>query len=165
MDGLLAVDLGLRCGLARFGPDGRLAWYRSSHLGSRATLRRAIPSILAQAAPLAHIVCEGDRALGELWVDAASRYGAVGRIVSAEMWRLALLLPREQRTGPAAKQHADRLARRVIAWSDAPRPTSLRHDAAEAILLGLWAVSELGWLSGPVRRVLDGPLAGRRPRD
>ena len=25
-------------------------------------------------------------------------------------------------------------------------PTALRHDTAEAILLGLWAVVELGWL-------------------
>jgi hypothetical protein len=38
------------------------------------------------------------------------------------------------------------LARRVIAWSEARRPTSLRHDAAEAILTGLWGVLEVGWL-------------------
>ncbi|MBC8076709.1 MAG: hypothetical protein H7Y32_11595, partial [Chloroflexales bacterium] len=37
-------------------------------------------------------------------------------------------------------------ARRVIAWAGAPRPTSLRHDAAEAILIGLWGALEVGWL-------------------
>ena len=38
------------------------------------------------------------------------------------------------------------LARQVIEWSGARRPTSLRHDAAEAILVGLWAVLQEGWL-------------------
>ena len=37
---LLAVDLGLRTGLAAFGDDGRLRWYRSQHFGSTASLRR-----------------------------------------------------------------------------------------------------------------------------
>ena len=35
----------------------------------------------------------------------------------------------------------------MIEWSGAPRPTSLRHDAAEAILIGLWAALEAGWLA------------------
>jgi hypothetical protein len=34
-----------------------------------------------------------------------------------------------------------------VEWSDAPRPTSLRHDAAEAILIGLWGVIRVGWLT------------------
>jgi hypothetical protein len=34
----------------------------------------------------------------------------------------------------------------VIEWSGITRPTSLRHDAAEAILIGLWGVLEAGWL-------------------
>ena len=49
-------------------------------------------------------------------------------------------------SGTQAKQTADELARRVINWSEAPRPTSLRHDAAEAILVGLWGALEVGWL-------------------
>ncbi|MFP2902614.1 hypothetical protein ACLEQD_40940, partial [Corallococcus sp. 4LFB] len=51
------------------------------------------------------------------------------------------------RSGALAKDAADGLARRVIDWSHAPRPTSLRHDAAEAILLGLWGALEVGWLA------------------
>ena len=31
----------------------------------------------------------------------------------------------------------------------AAHPTSLRHDAAEAILIGLWGVLEVGWLDEP----------------
>jgi len=67
--------------------------------------------------------------------------------VSAEEWRSLFLLPREQRSGEQAKRVADTIARRVVEWSDAPRPTSLRHDAAEAILIGLWGVMRVGWLT------------------
>jgi hypothetical protein len=38
------------------------------------------------------------------------------------------------------------MARKVIDWSGARRPTSLRHDAAEAILVGLWGGLQVGWL-------------------
>jgi LexA DNA binding domain len=31
----------------------------------------------------------------------------------------------------------------------AAHPTSLRHDAAEAMLIGLWSVLEVGWLDEP----------------
>ncbi|MBI4581226.1 MAG: hypothetical protein HY718_16105 [Planctomycetes bacterium] len=52
----------------------------------------------------------------------------------------------KHRTGPQAKRHAGTLARRAIEWSGAARPTSLRHDAAEAILIGLYGVVQVGWL-------------------
>jgi hypothetical protein len=35
------VDLGLRSGLALFGSDGRLRWYRSQNFGSQSRLKRA----------------------------------------------------------------------------------------------------------------------------
>jgi hypothetical protein len=66
--------------------------------------------------------------------------------VSAEEWRALFLLARDQRSGEQAKRIADGIARRVVEWSSAPRPTSLRHDAAEAILIGLWGVIDVGWL-------------------
>ena len=62
MAALLAVDLGVRGGVACYGDDGRLRWYRSQNFGG------------------------------------------------------------------------------------APRPTSLRHDAADAIMIGLWGVLSAGWL-------------------
>jgi hypothetical protein len=68
--------------------------------------------------------------------------------VSAEKWRALFLRQRDQRSGEQAKRIADGIARRVVEWSDAPRPTSLRHDAAEAILIGLWGVIDVGWLPG-----------------
>jgi hypothetical protein len=145
---LLAVDLGLRTGLALFGEDGRLRWYRSQNYGARSRLRRAVPGVLEPLAGLHCIVVEGDRALAEVWTREAERRGATSRVIAAETWRRVLLKDRDQRSGEQAKRNADVLARRVIEWSGAQRPTSLRHDAAEAVLIGLWGVLQLGWLDG-----------------
>ena len=144
--GLLAVDVGLRTGLARFGPDGRLGWYRSQHFGSAAALRRGVPGVLAAADPLDRLVLEGGGPLADVWAKAAERRGLAVVQVPAETWRRVLLLDRQQRTGEAAKRAADALARRIVAWSGAPRPTSLRHDAAEAIAVGFWGALDAGWL-------------------
>ena len=93
------------------------------------------------------VVEGGGGGFAEPWLKAAARRDWIARTVDAGVWRERLLRPRDRRTGVAAKEQADVLARRVIAWSGATRPTSLRHDAAEAILIGLWAALEWGWLS------------------
>lgn len=146
MSALLAVDLGLRTGLALFGSDGRLRWYRSQNFGTAERLRRGVHGLLRETPELAWVVLEGGGPLADLWTREAEKRGLPVRRIAAEAWRAALLLTREQRTGAQAKHHADALARRVIAWSGAARPTSLRHDAAEAIGIGLWGVLEVGWL-------------------
>jgi len=143
---LLAVDVGLRTGLALYGRDGRLRWYRSQHWPDRARMRRAVHGLLRAIDDLEWVAVEGGGPLAEIWAREAARRGAGVLTVAAEQWRTALLWPRERRTGPGAKRHAGPLARRVIEWSGAPKPTSLRHDAAEAILVGLWAVWRVGWL-------------------
>lgn len=170
---LLAIDLGLRAGLACFGRDGRLRWYRSHNFGSPARLRRAAYGIVREIVDLEVIVAEGDRHLAEPFARLAQKQGLAFRVIGAEAWRRALLLPRQQRSGADAKHHADEAARRVIEASGAPRPTqSLRHDASEAILIGLWAIRELGWPDPLGAR--DGPAvadnaeissAAARPRD
>ena len=146
---LLAVDLGVRTGLALFHRDGRLRWYRSQNFGNAARLRRGAPSVLDAAAEVERVVIEGGGPLAVIWEREAARRGLAVRRIFAERWRELLLLPREQRSGAQAKQTADLLARRVIEWSGAPRPTSLRHDAAEAVLVGLWGVIDAGWLDAP----------------
>lgn len=147
MRALLSVDLGYRTGLALFGDDGRLRWYRSHNLGNARRLRRAVESVLADLDDLAWIVVEGDRRLAEIWQRAARRRGVEVCSVAPEEWRSRLFFDRQVRTGVSAKRHAGMLARRVIDWSGAPRATSLRSDAAEAILIGLWGVLKLGWLT------------------
>jgi hypothetical protein len=146
MRSLLAVDLGLRTGLALFGDDGRLRWYRSQNFGTAERLRRAVHGLLGTLPELAWVVVEGGGNLAEIWEKEAERRGIPSIRIGAEVWRERLLLPREQRSGRMAKHNADDFARRVIDWSGAPRPTSLRHDAAEAVVIGLWGVLEVEWL-------------------
>lgn len=144
---LLAVDVGLRTGLAFFRRDGRLLYYRSQNFGTPLRLRRGVRGLLAESPGLLRLVLEGGGPLGEIWSREALRRELPVRWVSAEEWREGLLLPRERRSGARAKSSALDLAREVITWSGAARPTSLRHDAAEAILIGLWGVLDARWMT------------------
>ena len=146
MGSLLAVDLGLKMGLALYGPDGRLRWYRSHNLGTTRRLRKAIYHILKDIDDLAWLIMEGGGNLADIWAREADRRGIPVRVISAEEWRCRFFIPRDRQSGMAAKKNAGEMARRIIAWSGAKRPTSLRHDAAEAILVGLWGVLEVGLL-------------------
>ena len=147
MSTLLAVDLGSRCGLALYDEGGTLLWYRSCHFGSRDALKRAVFGIMRPIEGLSVLVLEGDRSLGDIWAKFARKWKIEVIRTGAERWRKDLLLSRQRTSGVSAKAAADGLARRVIAWSGAPRPTSLRHDAAEAILIGLWGLLQKEWLS------------------
>jgi hypothetical protein len=144
---LLAVDAGLRAGLAVFGDDGRLQEYRSTNFGSLPRLKRAVYGVVAEIPGLTHLIIEGGGGgIAAPWLKEARRRDLEVQCIDARVWRERLLIPRTRRSGIDAKEAADALARQVIAWSGAPRPTSLRHDAAEAILAGLWGVLEAGWL-------------------
>lgn len=145
---LLAVDLGIMSGFAVFDGTGRLLSYRSQNFGSAARLRRAVSGVLRDAGPgLTCLVLEGPRNLAEIWARPAARRGLRVLPIHAHAWREPLLFPRQQRSGPLAKRYAVELAGAVIRWSGAPAPTpTMRHDAAEAILAGLWGVLQLGWL-------------------
>jgi len=143
---LLAVDLGLKTGLALYGEDGKLRWYRSKNFGTTARLKRAVYSLLKEVPGLAVLVIEGGGEIAEIWEHEAQKQGIALRRITAEDWRKRLLYRREQRTGAMAKERAVQLADAVIAWSGLRRPTAPRHDAAEAILIGLWGVIEQGWL-------------------
>jgi len=136
---LLAIDLGLRCGWAAFTESGRLLGYGSRHFGNREALRKAIPQILSQYPTLARLVVEGGGDLYIPWRKEALHRGLRVQQVMGEVWRETILMPSQRRTGADAKAAADRVAREVIERSGARRPTSLRHDAAEAILVGVWA--------------------------
>ena len=137
---LLAVDCGLKTGLALYTLDGKLLWYRSHNFGNRQRLKKAAWQILKEIDGLTHLVIEGGGTFAEVWVKEGQKRKLNVKLVQAEQWRKDLLLPRQQRTGKQAKQVADELAREIIAKSAAANPTSLRHDAAEAILVGWWAI-------------------------
>ncbi len=146
MGSLLAVDLGLKTGLALFNEDGTLVWYRSHNFGSRERLKRGIPGLLETIPDIAAIVIEGGGNLATVWEKEAERRNIVTIRIAAEEWRHVFLYSREQRCGTDSKRHAGELARKVIDWAQASRPTALRHDTAEAIMIGLWGLLHLGWL-------------------
>lgn len=147
MSSLLTVDLGLKAGFAHYNRAGRLVAYRSQNYGKPARLKRGAAGVLDAHPSLDWIVLEGDRNLAEAWRTEAQRRGVRSGWIQAHTWRKRLLNPSQRRSGSDAKEAAGELARQVISWSDAPAPTSLRHDAAEAICIGLWAVLDLGWLA------------------
>jgi hypothetical protein len=97
MDALLAVDLGLRTGLALYGPDGRLRWYRSRNFGSAARLRRAVYGLLNELPEVSRLVLEGGGPLGDIWEKEGGRRGLAVRRIGAETWRARLFHPRGQR--------------------------------------------------------------------
>lgn len=158
MEALLAVDLGLRTGLAEYGADGRLRRYGSHNFGNRTRHGRAAHREVHAIDALAALVVEGDGRLARPWLEAAEERGAETFAIHAHAWRPALLLARERRTGADAKRRADEIARRIVDHCGARRPTSLTHDAAEAILIGWWGCMQLGWVDGPP------PPTGRRSR-
>ncbi len=137
---LLAVDVGLRTGLAYYNYRGKLEWYRSKQFGNSNQLRRAIFGLLEEHTEIEYLVIEGSGKYANPWQRAAAKRDLICTTISAETWRKQLLYPREQRSGSDAKRKAMQLALDVIIWSGAPKPTSLKHDAAEAILVGLWGV-------------------------
>ena len=114
VESLLAVDLGLKTGLACFRSDGRLIWYRSRNYGSRVRLKKAAAAVLREAGDVRYLVIEGGGDLALPWMAESRRLGIEVLQLAAHDWREELLLPREQRSGENAKKHADAVARRII---------------------------------------------------
>ena len=113
MEKLLAVDAGVRTGLALFGSDGKLLWCRSKNFGSLSRLKRGAATILRDIQGLSQLVVEGFGTQAEPWRREAGRLGLACNLVSAETWRRELLLARQQTSGSQAKLHAEALARRL----------------------------------------------------
>jgi len=146
MPSLLSVDSGLKTGLALYGSDGRLIWYRSQNYSSVQRLKSAVYGIFKEGPEITALVIEGGGNLSNIWIKEAQRRNITLYQIHAETWRKSFLYKRQQRSGKQAKTYAGVLAKKVIEWSGLKRPTSLRHDAAEAILAGLWGVLKIGWL-------------------
>ncbi len=144
---LLAVDLGLHTGLALFSAEPQLLWYRSHHLPNPQKLKKMIASLLRQSPQPAYIYIEGGGQLAELWSKEAARLAIPIKQIQAEQWRRQLFFDRQHANGPLAKREADGLARQVIDRLGIKQPTGLRHDTAEAILIGLYGLLELNWLA------------------
>jgi hypothetical protein len=141
---LLAIDLGLRTGLAVYGGDGLLIAYASRHFANRGALKRAAFQTMRQFTRLTHLVIEGGGDLSPMWAKEGERMGLECWTLGAEEWIASLFGAKQTHSG-RLKDAAVDLCRQIIEESAAPRAKSIRHDAAEAILVGHFAVNELRW--------------------
>lgn len=143
---LLAVDAGLHTGLALYNRGSQLLWYRSHHLADQQKLKRLIATLLRSTPQPTHIYLEGGGPLAELWQRETAKAGRIFVQLQANRWREQLFYARQHSSGRIAKQQALLLAGRVIDHLGHKKPTGLRHDTAEAILIGLYGLLDLGWL-------------------
>lgn len=141
---LLAVDIGVRTGLARLNAQGDVVWCRSHNLGNVTRLKRAVHAILAQETDLLWLVLEGGGRLAEIWAHAGRARGLRIHQCHAQDWRADMLFARQCRDGRQAKASARRLAEAALVRMGRPHRTPLGSDAAEAVLLGIWAMRHLG---------------------
>lgn len=149
MSALLAVDAGVRMGLALFDRQGRLAWCRSHNLGNISRLKKAASGTLFGLPELEYVVVEGGGQTAGVWEYAAKKRGLTFLLIQADRWRPDFLLPRERQSGHKAKAAARALVEKIMRAEGWSSPTPPRHDAAEAALIGLWAVIHLGWREMP----------------
>ena len=136
---LLAVDAGVKTGLALYNSKGQLLWYRSHNMGSVKNLRKAAYAILKGIVQLEYLAVEGGGPVALTWTKEAASLGINIITTDAGIWRKKLLPLRARRTGQEAKKNAIKIAWQLIRSSETPSKNYPTHDAAEAILTGLWA--------------------------
>ncbi len=140
---LLSVDLGVRTGLALFDEEGHLLWCRSHNFGDINRLKRAVQNILNELPELKYLVLEGGGRLAEVWKKEAGRRALNVIEVSAEMWRKEFFSQKKQKDSRTAKASAVKLARELLKGTQFAYKKDLNHNAAEAVLLGVWALRRL----------------------
>ena len=144
---LLALDLGLRFGWACYTDTAKLVAYGSHHCAKRAKLKSIAWSTLSKLPPESQLYIEGGGVLLDVWCKEARRRDVSYHALHAERWRADCLLPRDQKSGAAAKRKAQTLSRVLITARSGQAPTALRHDTAEATLMGWWALYQRAWIS------------------
>ena len=150
MSALLAVDAGVRAGLALLDREGRLLWCRSHNLGTTARLKKAAARVLFELPLLQYLIIEGGGQTAGIWVQAAAKRSLPCMIIQAQDWRADFLLPRQRLSGQKAKAAACALVATILRREGWSSPTTPGHDAAEAALIGLWAAVQLGWRTMPL---------------
>jgi hypothetical protein len=178
---LVAVDLGLRTGLALYSEEGRLLEYQNAIYGSAEELRVGCLALLAEweakyqqavdeddeviSYRISHVALEGaDVALKALWRDMIHDHlnDAHILLVKPEEWRADLLLSKEKASGEAAKEASRLIARQLVAdYGGRLHKGKFPTDVAEAVLLGYHVSRRLGWLvrkEPSVRRFTNGSV-------
>ena len=141
---LLAIDVGMKAGLAWFDENGTLIKARSTRFANRTTLKRALPAILTEIEGVTEVVLEGQGEVADIFRKGIQRAALPVLQFSAEEWREDMLLPRERRTGQQAKNVAESMALKIARDCGNPPKCAYDDDAAEAVVFGLWYLTH--WL-------------------
>jgi hypothetical protein len=144
---LFSIDSGVRTGLALFNDNARLIWYRSHNYGSRQRLKQDVSNILGDLPGPGYLILEGGGDMAAIWEKEAARKNIGFIQIYAEEWRKDFFDKKEMRNARQAKSTAIDMAQKAIKWSGGKKPTSLTHDVAEAILIGVWGLYHLGWIA------------------
>jgi hypothetical protein len=161
---LLAVDLGLRTATVVLSGEGDILDVQDWRFTDHPRLEGALDGILKNHT-ITHVVVEGnDVKLVRIWRKAVEKYSPdlpFARVV-AEDWREALLLPKERKNKQVAKDAAVLIAKQFLKKKKIEgQKTKLTRDAAEAILVGQYAIRILGWVDpqpSPVKRYANGDI-------
>ena len=121
---LLAVDLGLRTGLAVFDRSGMLLWYRSRNYGNKTRLRKAARSVIDEAGTVHVVAIEGGGDIAMPWISEIERRGLDVIQCQAHVWRRDLLLSRHQRRNVFPLGRVESLQDKVCV-STVARPTDM----------------------------------------
>lgn len=130
-----------------FNSRGEMLWFRSQNFGNKARLKKAIPWVLNLEDEMDYIVIEGGGPLRKIWDAQLEKRHIDVMHIMAEDWRSELLLDREQRKGKKAKMYAIQYAENFLIKTAAKKTSTLNVNAAEAILIGIWAMKKLGWIN------------------
>ena len=133
--------------MALFSSEPGLLWYRSQNYGNRNRLKADVHNILMDLTSSDIIVVEGGGELLKIWKAAALKKRMEFMQVYAEDWRQDLMFKRQFKDGLTAKKYASELAMQVVSLYGDKKPLPMIHDAAEAILVGLWGIYSLGWIT------------------
>ena len=144
---VLAIDLGLRLGWSCYQSDGQLIAYGSHHCGQANKLNALSYNALKRLPTRSQLFVEGSGSLLKYWVKNAKRFELSVTTLHAEEWRIDCLALKQRQCGKIAKAEALKMARALIKSNAIQAAASLRHDTAEACLIGWWALHQLGWIS------------------
>jgi hypothetical protein len=161
---LLAVDLGLKSGLALFSSCGKLLRYEQFHF-SKDDIQASSKNLMKEwehdaagivandpdscvSTHITHVAIEGaDSYLLRAWMDAANDICILR--VTPDEWRTELLIEKERTSGSNAKAASRLIARQVVEdFGVMPRHEGkFPTDVAEAVCLGLYVSNKLGWIT------------------
>ena len=141
---VLAIDVGMKAGLAWFTAEGELIRARSTRFATRTVLKKALPAIWTELPGITQVVLEGQGDIADIFRKSAERAALPVQQFSAEQWREDMLLPRQRRSGKQAKFNAETLAMQIARACGKPPKCAYDDDAAEAVLFGLWFLTRAG---------------------